>query len=215
MFGEVVRAPRSVETSPDLRSEDSARLILVEKDATPEEILYARVAPVVNRVVWTYLAADPERDDIAQEIFFTILRGAPSLKDPARLEGWAARVAVNVIWNAFRRRKFRRFLSLESFGDAEPSIHHADFEGRELIIRTRRILELLPLKQRMPFTLRLLGNASVEEIAELCECSPRTVKRRLTEARARFVRLARRDPALASRLAEAPEREEDEKDGND
>jgi RNA polymerase sigma-70 factor (ECF subfamily) len=209
ILGEVVRAPRPVEPSPNLRNEDSAKLVLVEKDATPADMLYARVAPVVNRVVWTYLAADPERDDIAQEIFFAIVRGAPSVKDPARLEGWAARVAVNVIWNAFRRRKFRRFLSLESVGEAEPLDHHADFEGRELVIRTRRILELLPLKHRMPFTLKLLGNASIEEIAELCDCSPRTLKRRLTDARARFVRLARRDPALASRLGDEPEGEEE------
>jgi RNA polymerase sigma factor (sigma-70 family) len=210
MFAVVVRAPSPLEPLPDLRGEDSARLVLVEKGATPEEILYARVAPVVNRVVWTYLAADSERDDIAQEIFLAIVRGAPTLKDPTRLEAWAARVAVNAIWNVFRRRKFRRWSSLESMLDAEPSIHHADFEGRELVIRTRRILEMLPLKQRMPFTLKLLGNASVEEIAELCDCSPRTVKRRLTEARARFIRLAERDPALASRLGEATESTEDD-----
>jgi RNA polymerase sigma-70 factor (ECF subfamily) len=209
MFAVVARAPSPLEPLPDRRGEESARLVVVEKDATPDEILYARVAPVVNRVVWTYLAADPERDDIAQEIFLAILRGAPTLKDPARQEAWAARVAVNAIWNVFRRRKFRRWLSLESVGEAEPLIHHADFEGRELVIRTRRILELLPLKQRMPFTLKLLGNASVEEIAELCDCSPRTVKRRLTDARARFIRLARRDPALASRL-EATESAEDD-----
>jgi DNA-directed RNA polymerase specialized sigma24 family protein len=96
-------------------------------------------------------------------------------------------------------------LSLESFGEAEPPDHHVDFEGRELVVRTRRILELMPLKHRMPFTLKLLGNASTEEIAELCDCSPRTLKRRLTEARARFVRLARRDPALVSRLGDESE----------
>jgi RNA polymerase sigma factor (sigma-70 family) len=210
MFTLVARAPRPLEPLPELRGEDSARLVLVEKDATPEEILYARVAPVVNRVVWTYLAADAERDDIAQEIFLAIVRGAGTLKDPTRLEAWASRVAVNAIWNVFRRRKLRRWLSLESVENAEPSIHHADFEGRELVLRTRRILEMLPLKQRMPFTLKLLGNASVEEIAEKCGCSPRTVKRRLTDARARFIRLAERDPALANLLGDATESTEDD-----
>ena len=205
----MARAPGPAEPLSDLRSDDSARLVLVDKNATPEELLYARVAPVVGRVVWTYLATDPERDDIAQEIFLCIVRGASSVKDPARLEGWAARVAVNAIWNIFRRRKFRRWLSLDSFGDAEPLLDHADFEGRELLVRAQRILELLPLKQRMPFTLRLLGNASVEEIARLCDCSPRTIKRRLTEARTRFIRLAERDPALASRLEQATDFTED------
>lgn len=200
IFAGVARAPGPAEPLPELRTDDSARLVLVDKDATPEDVLYARVAPVVGRVVWTYLATDPERDDVAQEIFLAIVRGAPSVKDPARLEGWAARVAVNAIWNVFRRRKFRRWLSLESSGDSEPLIDHADFEGREVLARTQRVLEHLPLKERMPFTLKLLGNASVEEIARLCNCSSRTIKRRLNDARARFIRLAERDPALRGRL---------------
>lgn len=210
MVPAVARAETTTEPSSKRRTDDAARLVLVGPDATPEAILYARVAPVVNRVVWTYLGADAERDDIAQEIFLAIVRGAPRVTDPTRLEGWAARVAVNAISNVFRSRRLRRWLSLDVFGDAEPTIHHADFEGRELVLRTQRVLERLPLKQRMPFTLQLLGNASIEEIAELCDCSPRTVKRRLNEARGTFLRLARRDPALASRLDEVTAIAEDD-----
>jgi DNA-directed RNA polymerase specialized sigma24 family protein len=55
----------------------------------------------------------------------------------------------------------------------------------------------------MPFTLELLGNASQEEIARVCACSQRTVRRRLKAARERFIRLVRSDPALASRLGES------------
>jgi DNA-directed RNA polymerase specialized sigma24 family protein len=78
------------------------------------------------------------------------------------------------------------------------------------VARTQKVLEHLPVKERMPFTLMLLGNADMEEIAKLCECSPRTVRRRLRAARTRFTRLAERDPALAGRLGDADSEEESE-----
>lgn len=184
--------------------EDATRLLLVEPGTTSKELLYERVAPVVNRMVWLYLATDPERDDIAQDILVAIIRGVATVRDPALLEGWAARVAFNTISNVFRRRKLVRWLSLEALGGYEPPDRSVDFEGRELVARTQKVLEHLPVKERMPFTLMLLGGADTDEIGRLCRCSPRTVRRRLNAARKRFERLAQRDPALAKRLEGSP-----------
>ena len=179
---------------------ESTRLLLVPAEATTGEVIYERVAPVVNKMVWLYLATDPERDDIAQDILVAVVRGAASVRDPAQLEAWVARVAFNTICNLFRRRKLVRWLSLEALSGYEPPAPAADFDGRELVARTQKILDCLPVAERMAFTLQLLGNASVEEIAARCDCSERTARRRLKAARDRFVRLVTRDPVLASRL---------------
>jgi RNA polymerase sigma-70 factor (ECF subfamily) len=189
---------------------DSTRLVLVPRDSSEAELLYDRLAPVVHRVVWLYLASDPDRDDIAQDIFMSIVRRAGSVRDPAHLEAWAARVAFNAICNLFRRRKLRRWLSLDSLQESEHPDHHIDFEGRELVVRAQRILEKLPLTERMPFTLELFGNASQAEMARLCGCSERTLRRRLKDARERFLELARRDPALSSRLGSSSSKETDD-----
>lgn len=162
--------------------------------------LYECVAPVVNRVVWLYLSRDPERDDIAQDILVAILKSAGSVDDPRKLENWAARVAHNRIFSVFRRRKILRFLSLDVLSEREPLSPHTDFEGRELLARTEAVLSRMPLSERMPFTLQLLGGASLAEVAATCGCSERTARRRLKDARERFVRLAGRDPLLARRL---------------
>ena len=182
------------------RRGDATRLVLVPPDASEAELLYERVAPVVNRMVWLYLATDPDRDDVAQDIFVAIVRRAASVRDPAQLEAWAARVSFNAICNLFRRRKLRRWLSLDSLEDREHPSRRVDFEGRELVQRAQRLLEELPVAERMPFTLELFGNEDQPAIARLCGCSERTVRRRLKSARARFLELARRDPALSARL---------------
>jgi RNA polymerase sigma factor (sigma-70 family) len=181
----------------------------VNEGSSSSEGLYECVAPVVNRVVWMYLSRDPERDDIAQDILVAILRGAGDVDDPRKLEGWAARVAHNRIFSVFRRRKILRFFSLDAVREREPEVRHADFEGRELLARAQAILERMPLAERMPFTLQLLGDASLAEVAATCGCSERTARRRLKDARERFVRLASRDPLLAARLSEKLAREGD------
>jgi RNA polymerase sigma factor (sigma-70 family) len=187
--------------------------VLVPSDATRGELLYERVAPVVQRMAWIYLATDPERDDITQDILLSVLQGASSVKDPARLEAWAARVAFNTICNVFRRRKILRWLSLEALSGYEPPAPQADLEGRELVARAQKILERLPTSERMPFTLQLFGNASTAEIAKVCDCSERTLRRRLSAARERFTRLVKLDPVLASRLAEPVVPEQETSDG--
>lgn len=174
---------------------------------------YERVAPVVNKMVWLYLATDPERDDIAQDILVSVVRGAASVRDPAQLEAWVARVAFNSICNLFRRRKLVRWLSLEALSGYEPPAPHVDFEGRELVARTQKILECLPVAERMAFTLQLLGNASLEEIAQHCGCSERTARRRIKAARERFTRLVHRDPVLATRVSEQAASKGEHSDG--
>jgi RNA polymerase sigma-70 factor (ECF subfamily) len=156
----------------------------------------------VNRLLWTFLGADPDRDDLAHDIFIRILKGVHRVRDPARLEPWAARVTINSIKNEFRRRKLRRFLSMDAVADVEHPRTHPDFEGRELLARTHSIIEKLPIAERLAVTLRLFEQASTERIAEACGVSERTAKRRLASGRERFLRLAQRDPLLQARLAQ-------------
>jgi len=187
---------RSARTAARGRVEPSLRLVADSDRAA--ELLYERLAPVVNKLLWTFLGADPERDDLAHEIFIRILRGAEKVRDPSKLELWASRVTMNALKNEFRRRKLRRWLSLDM--NEEPA-YHSDYEGRELLLRTYRTLERLPTRERLPFSLRLLQQASAEEIGRVCGCSVRTTKRRLRSARARFLKLAAADPLLGPRLA--------------
>lgn len=209
----LARARQPFQPVPTLAQNDATRLILVPQEAASGEVMYERVAPVVHKMVWLYLATDPERDDIAQDILVAVVRGASSVRDPALLESWVSRVAYNTICNVFRRRKVVRWLSLDVLVGHEPPQASVDFEGRELLARTQRILERLPVAERMAFTLQLLGNAGLDEIARHCGCSERTARRRVKAARVRFTRLVQQDPVLAARLAEDTLPEESPSDG--
>jgi RNA polymerase sigma-70 factor (ECF subfamily) len=171
--------------------------------------LYAALAPTVNKLLWTLLGPDPERDDLAHEIFLRILQRAHQVRDPSRLEAWAARLVINAVKNEFRRRALRRWFSWSADDDLAAS-YHPDFEGREVLLRTYALLAKLPPRERVVLTLQLMGQQSVEAIAVRSSCSTRTVKRRLQAARARFFRLAASDPLLADRVRGATPNEDDD-----
>lgn len=192
------------QSMPPAPAVEPARVLsIVSGEGTQAERLHARLAPVVNRLAWSLLGVDAERDDLVHDIFLRILRQAHTVRDPAKLEDWAARVTINAIKSEFRRRKLRRFFSLDAADGAPGGAYHPDFDGRELLLRTTRLLETLPVSERIPFTLQLLEQKPVEEIAKVCGSSERTVKRRLKSARERFARLAEKDPLLRFRLSES------------
>jgi RNA polymerase sigma-70 factor (ECF subfamily) len=199
----VAQTPHNDDSPASVKSrsavESPLRLVHSDEGSFPDA-LYARLAPVVNKLLWALLGPDPERDDLAQEIFIRILRGAGRVRDPERLEAWAARVTVNLVKNEFRSRKLRRLFTFGVDQDGLSQVAHPDFEGRELLLRTYSLLLKLPTAERLPFTLRLMTNQSIDEIALACGSSLRTTKRRLKAARERFVRLASADSLLAERL---------------
>lgn len=197
----MTRAPRPEETKPSSASvaEPALRLVPGSDSPFPEQ-LYVRLAPTVNKLLWTLLGPDPERDDLAHEIFLRILKNADKLREPERMEAWAARVTINAVKNEFRKRKLRRLVSFGLSDDDDRRECSPDFEGRELLLRTRRVLEMLPTRESLPLTLHLFGQQSAEEIAVALECSLSTVKRRLRAGKARFARLASTDSLLSERL---------------
>lgn len=159
--------------------------------------LFARVAPVVNRLVWSMLGPDSEREDIAHEAFIRIFRARESLRNVDVVEAWAARVTINTVRNELRRRRLRRWVPFDFWGDG-PALgsHIEDVQGRAQLKAAFRVLDRLPTDERVVLSLRLFENIEIEEIARLTECSTRTTKRRLSSARERFELLARRDPQL-------------------
>jgi RNA polymerase sigma-70 factor, ECF subfamily len=208
MAGAPHRAQRSSGTSSP-QPEPLPRLLGTE-GATSSEELYVLVAPIINKLLWTLLGPDPERDDLAHEIFLRILHNAHQLRDRSRLQPWAARLTVNAVKNEFRRRKLRRWFSLDVDDDRSPSCHHPDFEGREVLLHTYDLLAKLPALERVALTLHLVSQQSIEQIAVATGCSSRTVRRRLQKARERFVRLASLDPLLAERLDQSRDEDADD-----
>jgi RNA polymerase sigma-70 factor (ECF subfamily) len=162
--------------------------------------VYDRFAKVVNRWVWRLLGADPEHDDIVQQVFMQILRAGPSLRESDKLAGWLHAITINTVHGELRRRQVRRFF----WRDSPPAVLHGDFvqevEMRDLLVRAKGVIDKLPPGERIAFMLHYVDRHSAAEIAELCGYSLSTAKRRLAGATRRFEAIVAASPELSRLL---------------
>ena len=163
---------------------------------TPER-LHARYARRIRRHIGAVLGADDEKEDIVQEVLITVLRKVDTLRDPACLDGWVAQVTSNTLKYMMRRRRIRRHASWETLPDRQlPSIE-TNLHARDLASRALRVMAKLPPNEQELLTEYWFSPATAESMAAEAGCSIITIRRRLYRARARFEKLARRDPELA------------------
>ncbi|GEM_PF-281124 len=161
--------------------------------------LYRRYHGRVTGVMRRIMGSDPELSDLIQETFVQAMSSAQRFRGNADvLEAWLVRVAVYTARAAIRKRKlFRRFFSVvpheQEFSDNRTS----SMEDREALRRAYVHLDRLPTDERIVLALSLFDGLSNLEIADACEISESTVKRRLRKARVRYSRLTEGDPALA------------------
>jgi RNA polymerase sigma-70 factor (ECF subfamily) len=177
------------------RDAELARLLRADPHAAAAT-LYERYSPQVNRWVWRLMGADPDHSDIVQHVFLTVLREGRRLREVDRLAAWVRMITVNTVYDELRKRDVRRIFQ-RSQRDARA---HADLvrdvEAREILMKTKAVLDKMPAKERIVFALYFFEHQTLGQIAELLGYSRATAKRRLHDASARFQRLARATPEL-------------------
>lgn len=156
-----------------------------------------RYSDHVLRVLARVLGADSELADLHHDVFVRALGALQKIREPDRLKAWVSIIAVNVARNALKRRYRQRWLRFGKPEDLpEPHAVEASEEQTEALRRTYALLDQLPREERIAFSLRIIDGMKLTEAAEACEVSLATIKRRLSRAEQRFLRLARSDDLL-------------------
>jgi RNA polymerase sigma-70 factor (ECF subfamily) len=145
-----------------------------------------------------------ECQDLIQETFLRVFRGIENFRGEARWEHWLFRIAANTAAKAVRYRgtakRAGREVPLESDeGDeSPPAVSGGRSGGAEVPAALRRLLgkeakELLsqavadlPAQMRRCVRLRVFQDLDYEEIADILQISPSTVKVQLFKARKRL-----------------------------
>ena len=142
-----------------------------------------------------------ECQDLIQETFLRVYRGIEAFRGDARWEHWLFRIAANTAIKALRHRaaakRAGREVPLEEEGEGDLPVAAAQSAGgnaeplRQLLGREMKDLLLqaiegLPPQMRRCVRLRLLQDLDYDEIAEILQLSPSTVKVQLFKARKRL-----------------------------
>src|SRR5689334_20558456 len=157
-----------------------------------EDLLRRHRAPLFTFLL--RMMGDRERaEDLAQETFLRIVKGAQAWERRARFQTWLFTIARNLCVDQSRRDRFRRADSLDAQGpDGESAMVDA-VPGREIdpargaeSLRLRVVLQeallSLPAEQREVFVLREQAGIPFREIGEMVGANENTVKSRMRYA---------------------------------
>lgn len=179
LVGIDVPVVRSVEPTAD---EDLATAIAAG-DRNAEEELYRRYAPSVLGLATRLLRSHDEAMDVLQDTFVSAFRDIASLRDRSAFRGWIHRICVRLVHRKFRRRRLLALLGLHS-GSGETSLESladeaASPEARMELRWLDRALDDVNAAARAAWVLRNIEGYALEEVAQLCNCSLATAKRRI------------------------------------
>lgn len=181
-------------TDPDVR-----RMCCFQNgdEAAFRELFEAHQKPLIN-FCFRFCQNRNLAEDLAQEVFLRVYRGAAGYRPEARFTTWLYRIAVNVCLN--ENRKGRGRLATDSLdrpgknsAENDDGPRQVRDEGRpnpgEIMLEKQRqtaiakALARLPEQQRMAMILRTHHEFSYDEIAAQMSCSPGKVKTLIFRAR--------------------------------
>jgi RNA polymerase sigma-70 factor (ECF subfamily) len=157
----------------------------------------------VYRVAYGLTRNPSDADDLAQETFVRAWQAIGRFRVGEPLYPWLARIAVNLAYSLFRRRRRRPETPIEPLieaghewaGEDDPARDAAEAESRERLEAS--FAELKP-EHRAVLVLRVVEGMSYDEIAGALGVPVGTVMSRLSRARAEL------KSRLAARTGESP-----------
>lgn len=168
---------------------------LVQKAASGDRDAFARLLERYEKQVYHQalrMVSGPEdAADMTQEAFFKAWLNLPSFQGDSSFATWLYRLTNNVCIDFLRREKKRRGdASLDdeeqglafSLSDPAPTPQRA-LEEKELRQAVQEGLSQLSDDHRQVLVLREINGLSYEEIAQVLDLSPGTVKSRIARAR--------------------------------
>lgn len=175
----------------DVEAEDEASLVAAAQrgDQAAFTGIVRRHQRAVYRLAYGLTRNASDADDIAQETFLRAYQAIGRFRVGEPLHPWLSKIAVNLAYSLFRRRKRRPEESLEPLVEAgrqwaggdDPA---RDVAERESVGHMHEAFEALSEDHRAVLVLRAVEGLSYDEIAQALDVPVGTVMSRLSRARA-------------------------------
>ncbi len=158
-------------------------------DRFSREVLYRRHAHYLLSISIRLLASRGDGEEVVQDTFVVGFEQLATLREPAAVRAWLARIAVSLARRRLRRARLLRLLGLDRAPDdatlaalAAPGLRPDERAELSLV---DRMLARLPADQRIAWMLRRVEGLPLAEVASACACSLATAKRRVAAVDAR------------------------------
>ena len=167
-----------------------------KQDAKALGELYKRYSSTLFSICLKYSPNRVEAEDNLQDAFLSIFKNVGQFKGKGSFEGWMKRIAVNTVLQKYRKQRVFDIAHEERIEEVEVEVDNIEVPLDFLL----KIIQELPDRYRLVFTLYVLDGYAHKEIAEMVGISDGTSKSNL--ARARVILKKKIDKYYSERNAE-------------
>jgi RNA polymerase sigma factor (sigma-70 family) len=151
-----------------------------KQNAKAQGELYQRYSGTLFSICLRYSPNYVEAEDNLQDAFLTIFKKVEQFKDKGSFEGWMKRITVNTVLQKYRKQ---RVFDITNEDQIEDEVE-VEIESEEIPLDfLLKIIQELPDRYRLVFTMYVMDGYSHKEIAEMLEISDGTSKSNLARAR--------------------------------
>lgn len=169
--------------------DDDAALIRAAQagDVAALEVLLDRHHDRIRAVCARVVGSGADSDDAAQMALIAIVKNLDSFDGRARFSTWSYRIATNAAIDELRRRNRRSATSLDDPETAPPIAAPGDVADATVAhVEITAALEQLGEEFRIPVVLRDLGGLDYDQIGEILDLPPGTVRSRISRGRGKL-----------------------------
>lgn len=159
--------------------------LVAEGSAQALTLLYNLYSEKIYNTALSYTKNVEDAEEITQDVFVKIYKGASSFKGSSSLNTWVYRIAVNTSLNYLKKKNrfifFKNTLSIS---------HSIDFkhpgvllENKENAAALYKAMDYLPNKQKTAFILSFIEELPRQEVADIMKTSLKAVESLLQRAK--------------------------------
>ncbi len=161
---------------------------IADGDKRALQVLLARHNQRVYRFVWRLTQDASAAEDIANEVFFQVWRGADRFQSKSTVSTWLLAIARNKAIAMLRRRKHEELDDEAAIADPSSDPEGALDKKNHSALLQRSLTVLSPV-HRQVIDLVYYHEKSIAEVAEIVDAPQNTVKTRMFHARKQLARL--------------------------
>jgi len=140
------------------------------------EELVRRHQKIMYNLAHRMLENHADAADLAQRTFVQAFLHHQSFKRESSFRTWLYQIGINLCRNAIRDRAYRAQEDIHEMELAGPQDTFAEVAGAELKDQMRRMIQILPPRQKEALVLRVYHDHAFQEIGAIMRCSEGAAK---------------------------------------